>query len=145
MATTEIGTVIAAATTAVLLLDCGVWLGAGVVVSLCIELGGAVTVEEEEEEDSTLLIVDDGNDEEVVSVGVVEVAEGIEVTEDAGEADLVVVPVALVALEVKLGLATTPSPRAQYPLKTSIADEACVGSCVQADETCPPIMVEYLG
>lgn len=143
MATTEIGTVIAAATTAVLLFDCGVWLGAGAAVSLCVERGGAVTVEEEEEEDSTVLLVDDGIDEEVVSVGVVEVAEGIEVTEDAGEADLVVDPVALVALEVKLAntlfqssiylmlqkkknirLATTPSPRAQYPLKTSIAEEA---------------------
>ena len=62
-------------------------------------------------------------------------------TEDAGEAVLEDVTVALVALEVKIAdsmiqspisrifsiwnirLDTTPSPRSQYLLKTSIADE----------------------
>lgn len=137
IATTEIGTVIAAAVTAVLLFDCTGSVGAGLAVddALGARVGDGVIEEEEEE---------------IVLVGLIKVGEDavlgavVDAIDPDGEADVAFVVDALNEPEVGVGLDITPSPRSQYLLNTSIAKELCETSCVQAAATCDPIMVAYL-
>lgn len=78
-------------------------------------------------------VVDDVD--EIVLVAVVEITEG------AGEGELDMVVEEMV---VNSCVGTTPMPRSQYLLNTSIADVFWAGSCVHSVETCFPIMLEYL-